>query len=71
MRTHLVNEFVALIKKTSNVVVRVIIDQKLFVPEMPFVKARDDWAGVQDVCYATFQQRLHVSCGTDGACNGQ
>ena len=53
---YLLYESAALVEETSNVVIRVVIDEELFVSQLSLVKARDDRTGVEYVRYSILLQ---------------
>lgn len=62
---HLLYERAALVEETSNVIIRVVIDEELLVPQLSLVEARDDRTGVEYMRYSVLLQRLQVPGGTD------
>lgn len=53
---YLLYEFAALVKETSNVVIRVVVDEELLVSQLSLVKAWDDRTGVKYVRYSILLQ---------------
>ncbi len=53
---YLLYKSAALVEETSNVVIRVIIDEELLVSQLSLVKAWDDRTGVKYVRYAILLQ---------------
>lgn len=64
-QSYLLDESVAFVEEARNIIIRVVIDKKLLVPELSFVKTGDDRAGVQYVRYTVPLQRLQVPSSTD------
>ena len=64
-QTYLLDESVAFFEEARNIIFRVVINKKLLVPELSFVKAGYDRAGVQYVRYTILLQRVQVPGSTD------